>query len=343
LRFVPPHLIVVVLGSAAAWWLALGSAYLVAIPENVFHVGFTWPRLSDFATTPGEYLKLAAEALLFWFIVCMVDVTESLATTRSIDKEDAEYHRTADLNRVLMANGLANFFSALFGGLTVIPGGVKSKTNQQAGGRTTNVNLFVAVLLLGCLLWGKSLMGMIPLTVLAAMLVYIGVKLMWKICVLWHVGWEQVALFVTTAIAAVITDLAIGVGIGMALKLCFHAYHHCWEHGESLWDLWRDPIEEHGLDGSVYRVCFSRPTVCFNTHHLNSALARVPHDADEVHLHFGDGVTLVDHTARTVLHEFQRHRQHHGVSVLTFGEDRLLGRSDHHLCALRAVPAEVVA
>lgn len=338
-RYVPPHFVVVVGGTFAGWWLGLEPQHLITIPADVFHMGFTLPDLSDFATSWLEFVVLGLKSLLFLVIISMVAVTESLATTRSVDKGDKRYHRRSDLNRVLKANGLANSFSALLGGLAVVPGGVKSKVNQEAGGKTTNVNVFVAILLLCCLMWGKSLMAMIPLTVLAGMLVSIGIKLLWKLSALWNVGKEQIALFAITAAMSVITDLALGVMSGVLLKVYFHVSHHCWGSGGNFQDLFRHPVEKQGLIDGVWHVSFNRPVVCFNAPHLNSVLEQAPADARQVRFHFGEGVTIIDHTCNEALHEFTEEREYEGVLVTMTGTERLQPKTEHPLC-MRLAPVE---
>jgi carbonic anhydrase len=61
--------------------------------------------------------------------------------------------------------------------LTIIPGMVKTTANVLGGGRTQWANFYNACFLLTFLLLGRDLIDMVPLTVLAAILVFIGYNL----------------------------------------------------------------------------------------------------------------------------------------------------------------------
>ncbi|MGV2340337.1 MAG UNVERIFIED_CONTAM: hypothetical protein LVR18_42235 [Planctomycetaceae bacterium] len=72
-------------------------------------------------------------------MLTMIDGVESLATAMAIDRIDP-YRRRSNANRVLLAMAISNVASSLFGGLTIIPGGVRDKANIAAGGRTLWAN-----------------------------------------------------------------------------------------------------------------------------------------------------------------------------------------------------------
>src|SRR5262249_30335549 len=147
------------------------------------------------------------------------DGVESLATAMAIDRLDP-WHRKSQPNRLLLAMGVCNICSSLVGGLTIIPGGVKSKANIASGGRTLWANFTNAICLVMYLWVGRDLINMIPKGVLAAVLIYTG----WKMCepLVWkhiaHIGKEQLALFTFTIIATLATDLLWGIIAGVAAK-----------------------------------------------------------------------------------------------------------------------------
>ena len=129
----------------------------------------------------------------------LIDGTESLATIAAVDKLDP-YRRRSDPDRTLLAMGVSNVASSMLGGLTIIPGIVKSTANILGGGRTQWANFYNACFLLTFLLFGRNLIDMVPTAVLAAILVFIGYKLC-KPEVWLHVarvGTEQFVVFSTT-------------------------------------------------------------------------------------------------------------------------------------------------
>ena len=91
----------------------------------------------------------------------LIDGVESLATIKAIDKVDP-YRRKSSPDRTLMAMGVSNICSSLAGGLTIIPGGVKSKLCIVSGGRTLWANFYNALFLIAYLFAGKGLINLIP-------------------------------------------------------------------------------------------------------------------------------------------------------------------------------------
>jgi carbonic anhydrase len=81
--------------------------------------------------------------LILIITLTLIDGTESLATIAAIDKIDP-FKRKSNPNVTLRAIGVSNTLSSLAGGLTIIPGGLKSTTNMLAGGRTLWANFYYA-------------------------------------------------------------------------------------------------------------------------------------------------------------------------------------------------------
>jgi MFS superfamily sulfate permease-like transporter len=113
--------------------------------------------------------------------------------------------------------------SGLLGGLPMTAVIVSSSANVNSGGRTKMSAIFHGFLLLICLLAIPSLLNKIPLSCLAAILLTVGYKLA-KVSLfkhMWHKGLDQFIPFVITIIAVVLTDLLIGVGIGMLVGVFY--------------------------------------------------------------------------------------------------------------------------
>jgi hypothetical protein len=102
----------------------------------------TWPptakrffgrrvALRDFGASRRHFSEAYSNQSLWWglFItvltLTLIDGVESLATIAAIDKIDP-FRRKSGPNRTLHAMGVSNLCSSLAGGLTIIPGGVKS-------------------------------------------------------------------------------------------------------------------------------------------------------------------------------------------------------------------------
>jgi carbonic anhydrase len=214
---IPPPLLVVVLGGVAGWLLQFPHEYLVQVPVDIFEHGIRFPHFSDAWQNQDLWMAF----LVTIVTLTLIDGTESLATIAAVDKIDP-FHRKSDPNVTLRAMGISNILSSLAGGLTIIPGGIKSTTNILAGGRTLWANFYYACCLALFLWFGTELINLIPLTVLAALLIWIG----WQLCApriflkILTVGKEQLLIAVVTVLVTLYTsDLLEGVVLGTLTKI----------------------------------------------------------------------------------------------------------------------------
>jgi len=214
---IPPPLLVVGLGGVAGWLLQLPQEYLVQVPLDIFQHGIHFPHFSEAWQSQDLWKALVATTIT----LTLIDGTESLATIAAVDKIDP-FHRKSDPNVTLRAMGISNILSSLVGGLTIIPGGVKSTTNILAGGRTLWANFYYACCLALILWFGTGLINLIPLSVLAALLIWIG----WQLCAprifvkMLAIGKEQLLIAVVTVVVTLYTsDLLEGVALGTLTKI----------------------------------------------------------------------------------------------------------------------------
>src|SRR5262249_37991415 len=221
LKVVPPQVIAAVFGLILGQVIGLDSRYMIHIPDKPFEHGIVLPNFQGVMADQSLWLAVFTVVLT----LTLIDGVESLATIAAIDKIDP-FRRKSDPNRTLMAMGVSNICSSLAGGLTIIPGGVKSTACIVGGGRTQWANFYNAIFLTIFLLFGRGLINQIPLSVLAAVLIYTGYKLckpaVWRHMA--HIGSEQLFLFATTVLVTLSTDLLWGIGAGMAAKLAMNTF-----------------------------------------------------------------------------------------------------------------------
>src|SRR4051794_24172385 len=202
LKVVPPQVIAAAVGLILGKLLGLGGDHLIQIPDHPFKHGIVPPNFQGLFADRSLWWALATTVLT----LTMIDGVESLATIAAIDKIDP-FRRKSDPNRTLRAMGISNLCSSLAGGLTIIPGGVKSTTSILSGGRTQWANFYNACFLIIYLVLGRGLINMMPYTTLGAIVLYTGYRLcapkVWKHVA--HIGSEQLLVFATTVLVTVST------------------------------------------------------------------------------------------------------------------------------------------
>ncbi|MBW0014371.1 SulP family inorganic anion transporter [Mycobacterium sp.] len=314
LKVVPPPVWVFIVGTVVSTFiLKLDKRYLINVPGSLKH-GIVFPHFGAAFAHPELLLPLVYVVLT----LLLIDGTESLATITAVDKIDV-YRRRSDPDRTLLAMGVSNVASSVLGGLTIIPGIVKSTANILGGGRTQWANFYNACFLLTFLLLGRELINMVPLTVLAAILVFIGYKLckpsVWRNVA--RVGTEQFIVFAATVLVTVTTDLLMGILAGVVLELLLNLWYvglwHNLRCGSELagpnlvarfLSLFRNPVSQRRFDDRTYHLYLDGPLVCFNLFHVLRELGQLPHDTQAVHLHLSSRVPLVDHTTGESLGHF---------------------------------------
>jgi len=293
--------------------LKLDKHILINVPGSLKH-GIVFPHFAD----AFSHAELLLPLIYVVITLLLIDGTESLATIAAVDKIDT-YRRRSDPDRTLLAMGVSNVASSVVGGLTIIPGIVKSTANILGGGRTQWANFYNACFLLTFLLLGRELINMVPLSVLAAILVFIGYKLC-KPAVLRNVarvGTEQFVVFSVTVLVTVTTDLLMDIVAGVILELVLNLWYvglwHTLRNGSEsarpslagrFLSLFRNPVSQREFGDGAYHLYLDGPLVCFNLFHVIRELGQLPHDTRAVYLHLSSRVPLVDHTTGESLRHF---------------------------------------
>jgi len=138
------------------------------------------------------------------------------------DKLDP-FKRVTPTNRELKAQGVGNIISGMIGGLPLTQVIVRSSANIQSGGRTKMSAIIHGVLLFVMALLLPTLLNMIPLATLAAILLVVGYKLAKPVLFreMYKRGWGQFVPFVATIVGILLTDLLMGIGIGLVVGIFF--------------------------------------------------------------------------------------------------------------------------
>jgi len=140
----------------------------------------------------------------------------------AIDKIDPK-QRLSPPNRELVAQGIGNITCGLIGGIPVTSVIVRSSVNINAGARTKLSTLIHGGLLALSVAFLPTYLNLIPLSCLSAILLATGFKLISPSLIMnmYREGYKQFVPFLVTTIAIVLTDLIVGVGIGLAVSIAF--------------------------------------------------------------------------------------------------------------------------
>ncbi len=198
--------------------LAISEDHLVSLPVPE-SLGAFWGQFSfpDFTQIGNVEVWIVA------LTIAAVASIETLLCIEAADKLDP-LKRYTNTNTELKAQGVGNMISCMIGGIPMTSVIVRTSTNVDSGGKTKIAAISHAVFLLLAVVALPIFMNKIPLASLAAILLVIGYKLASpaKFVHMWRNSKKlQFIPFVVTIVAIVMTDLLIGVGIGLAVSVYF--------------------------------------------------------------------------------------------------------------------------
>ncbi len=172
--------------------------------------GFPAPRLPSIQV--DQLPELVGPALT----IAMLAAIESLLCAVVADGMLGTRHRS---NTELIAQGVANIASPLFGGIPATGAIARTATNIQAGGRTPVSGMVHALTLLVIMLAAGRYASLIPLPALAAVLVVVAWNMSEARRFIWLLRGPRpdALVLVATFGLTVFTDLTIAVGVGMVM------------------------------------------------------------------------------------------------------------------------------
>ncbi len=150
------------------------------------------------------------------FTVTMLGAIESLMSAVVSDRMSKDKHNP---NVELVAQGIANFVSPLFGGLPATGAIARTATNIRSGAQTPVAGMVHAGVLLLILLVAAPLARFIPLPVLAAILMVVAYNMgEWgEIRDILKLTWSDISVWALTFLLTVFADLTVAVQAGMIL------------------------------------------------------------------------------------------------------------------------------
>lgn len=204
-------------GAIVAIALATVTAYFFHLPVETIQSKFgDIPRVLPTPSLPHFSYDLFVRVFPDAITIALLGAIESLLSAVVADGMAGTRHRS---NVELVAQGIGNIGSILFGGIPATGAIARTSANIKMGAKTPMAGMIHAVTLLLLMLFLAPLAGMIPLAALAGVLVFVA----WNMSELPHFleilkGQKgDAAILLITFLLTVLIDLAVAVQIGVIL------------------------------------------------------------------------------------------------------------------------------
>ena len=295
---------------------SLGPRFLVDVPNNMFSA-ITFPDFSGVLTSIG---------IKYIIMFSLIGSLESLLSAKAVDQIDP-WKRKTNLDKDLLAVGIGNTVAAFVGGLPMISEIVRSKANIDNGARTRFANMYHGVFLLAFVALVPALIDRIPLSALAAMLVFTGFRLAspQEFIHMYKVGKEQFIVFVSTIIGVLATDLLVGIGIGILVKAIIHIVN-----GAPIGSLFKPSIRLENVGGDTATVKVENSAVFSTWIALKNRIGG--QNANKIVVDLSN-TKLVDHTVMANLDALSNEFGESDRELSVTGLDEHTQLSDHPLAA----------
>jgi len=294
LKLVPGALLGITAATALAEFLHLG-VNRIKVPENLVQM-VSFPSLSSLQ---GMSLSaIAGTALALAFIAS----AETLLSAAAVEQMQTRCKTNYD--RELTAQGVGNMLCGLVGALPMTGVIVRSSTNVQAGAETRRSAILHGAWMLVSVLLFAAVLRKIPTASLAAVLIFVGIRLVKpaEVRKLARFGKVPVLIYFASMITIVMTDLLTGVLVGVSLSLLRLLYTVT--HLEAR-------VVEEGADTHVH---LSGIGTFISIPKITQALDQVKPDCPVVHVHCVN-LRYIDHACIEVIETWTERREQSGQVV----------------------------
>lgn len=204
----PALLIAVVLASLAAWALHL--------PVETIGTRFgSIPSTLPFPAMPAITMERLVALLPSAISLAILGAIESLLSAVVADGMTGRQHRS---NAELVAQGVANIATPLFGGITVTGTIARTATNVKAGAHGPVSGMLHALYILLFMLVAAPLMSLIPLAALAGILALVAWNMIEKKEIVKLQAWPTLSVLLVTFLITIFRDLIEGIAAGIILS-----------------------------------------------------------------------------------------------------------------------------
>jgi len=297
---------------------ATAAAILLKLPvETVgdrFHAmatGLPLPR------APQVTIALVREVIPSAFVIAFLAGIEALLSATVADGMTGRRHRSG---QELVANGIANIGSALFGGLPATGAIARTATNIRAGARSPMAGIFHSLFLFAFLLALGRWLALVPMTALAAVLLLVawGMSEADRFVALVRTDAGERGVLLLTFILTVFVDLTVAIGVGVTLAALLFMMRMSETAGLVALDADEEPDLRDRLPVGVEVFRFSGPIFFGVASEMLEALRRAGERPRAIILRM-EQVPYIDATGANALATFTRQARHSGTEVWLVG------------------------
>ncbi len=204
---VPGYIVALIGGTAAT---ALFTLPVETIGSRFGGIPAGLPEFHMISLSLTQIIQLMQPAVT----VALLGAIESLMSAVVADRMSNDQHNP---NTELVAQGIANMVSPMFGGLPATGAIARTATNIRSGAKTPMAGIIHAVTLLAVILVAAPLAKFVPLPVLAAILFVVAYNMgEWReIPEILKLAPTEIAVWFVTFALTVVADLTLAVQVGM--------------------------------------------------------------------------------------------------------------------------------
>jgi carbonic anhydrase len=220
-QLIPAPMWIVVLSVGLYYYFDMFSSTAYPINKKLL-IDLPTDILSNFAF-PDFRKVYQSEFISAVISITLIASIESLLSIKAVDKLD-HLKRRSNVNKDIRALGLATVISGFLGGLNVVTVIARSSVNVNNKGSNRSANFFHALFLIAFILLFATELRKIPLSALAAILVFTGYKLASpeNIKKVFNIGSEQLIIFLATLLVTISTSLITGILVGIIITFVIH-------------------------------------------------------------------------------------------------------------------------
>jgi SulP family sulfate permease len=306
----PSYLIAIVATTAA---VALMKLPVETVGDRFHTMATGLPRLH----APRVSLPLIREVFSSAFVIAFLAGIESLLSATVADGMTGRRHRSG---QELVANGVANLASALFGGLPATGAIARTATNIRSGAQSPMAGMFHALFLLAFMLIAGKLLAMVPMTALAAVLLMVawGMSEYDRFIALVRTDAGERGVLLLTFVLTVFVDLTVAIGVGVTLAALLFMMRMSETAGLVTVEADEEPELRKQLPQGVEVFRFSGPLFFGVASEMLEALRRAGQRPRAIILRM-EQVPYVDATGANALATFVRQARHSGTEVWLVG------------------------